>query len=90
MKKTAKIPNTDETVAYRTPMRVKAVRAFYTLYGGLTTYPVCPRCRKTMEREYQAYCENCGQALGWKDFHKGVILLPDRRREDGDKREPIE
>ncbi len=31
-------------------------------------YPVCPRCRLSLSREYQRYCDRCGQALGWEQW----------------------
>ena len=66
----------DETfmaLSYRHKLRITAVRA-YKSHFGLTSFPVCPRCKKTMEREYQSYCDRCGQALLWKGFAKGKIL----------------
>lgn len=42
---------------YRLPMRVKKFRR---------GFPVCPRCNTTIEREYQAYCDRCGQCLKWE------------------------
>ena len=42
---------------YRLPMCVKEFRR---------GFPVCPRCKRTIEREYQAYCDRCGQCLKWK------------------------
>lgn len=65
-----------EALAFRAPLRVSAVRAM-KLYSGLTTFPVCPRCQRTMDREYQAYCDRCGQALSWKYFNKAIVILSD-------------
>ena len=59
--------------AYRTPMPVTAVR-YYPACPDLFTYPLCPRCGLTMEREYQRFCEHCGQALDWKDLSKAIIV----------------
>ena len=28
-------------------------------------FPVCPNCGITMEREYQSFCDRCGQKLAW-------------------------
>jgi len=28
-----------------------------------------------MEREYQCFCDHCGQALDWTGFSKAVIVL---------------
>ena len=32
------------------------------------SYPICPRCRTSLEREYQSFCDRCGQALSWKKY----------------------
>lgn len=53
-----------EAVSYRVPRRVKEV-IFY-LYEGF--YPICPRCQRSIEREYMAYCDRCGQRLSWNRF----------------------
>lgn len=63
--------------SFREPMPVTQIRCFHFLHG-LTTFPVCPRCGSTMEREYQAYCDCCGQYLDWRDFPKATILPPQR------------
>lgn len=39
-----------EARSYRVPMRVTAVRS-YPECPQLFTYPICPRCGKTMDRE---------------------------------------
>ena len=57
--------------SYRQPMNVTEIH----LCGDSTAYPVCPRCRITIEREYQAYCDRCGQALSWKAYHKAIIVI---------------
>lgn len=33
--------------------------------GSAWVYYVCPRCGSSVEREYQKYCESCGQKLAW-------------------------
>ena len=65
----------DSALSYRVPMAVTSIRGFRTLTGGLSTYPVCPRCHTTMEHEYQAYCDRCGQALDWKDIKRANIII---------------
>ena len=66
-------PDTEEK-SYRTPMRIEALRA-YRSGGSLFAYPVCPRCDSTMEREYQAFCDRCGQRLSWRGFRQAAILM---------------
>ena len=64
----------DESLSFRRPMRVIAVRS-YRNCSHLLTYPICPRCGLTMDREYQRFCDRCGQALDWKGFSMALILL---------------
>ena len=63
-----------DAASYRAPMCVKEVRCF-RLTGGLTSYPVCPRCQRTLDREYLRFCDSCGQHLDWQDFSKAIIVL---------------
>ena len=55
--------------SYRTPMQVSKLRKYRT-----TVYYICPRCSITMEREFMAYCDRCGQCLSWKNYRKAVII----------------
>lgn len=50
-----------EAVTYRVEMPVTKV--IQTRSSGC--FPVCPRCKRSMEREFMAYCDRCGQRLGW-------------------------
>lgn len=42
--------------------------------NSASTYSVCPRCRMDLEREYQNYCESCGQKLSWSRFRAGCLI----------------
>lgn len=66
-----------QELAYRQPLSVTQIRC-YRYSSGLTGFPVCPRCRKSMEREYQSFCDRCGQYLDWRNFGKAALLLPDK------------
>ena len=55
---------------YRTPMQITHLRRF-----GNSTYYVCPRCNVTMEREFVAYCDRCGQCLSWKSYKKATVII---------------
>lgn len=67
-------------LSFRKRMLVNAVRS-YSSCPHLFSYPICPRCLVPMTREYQRYCEHCGQALDWSKFHKAVIItVPSQRR----------
>lgn len=48
-------------VSYRIPLQVIQVR----LFRSGDSYPVCPRCNSSLEREYMQFCDRCGQRLGW-------------------------
>ena len=61
-------------LSFRTPMQVLAVRQ-YPACPELSTYPLCPRCNLPMEREYQRYCDHCGQALSWKGFSHTAVTF---------------
>lgn len=50
--------------AFRRPMPVQGRR----LFRNGEAYPVCPQCGLTLEREYQAFCDRCGQRLAWRGF----------------------
>lgn len=62
-------------LSFRTEMPVTQVR----LLEVDGAYPVCPRCKISMEREHQSFCDRCGQRLGWKDYKNAVVIPPDRK-----------
>ncbi len=55
--------------AYRFALPVTEFALYQDLLGGETVYYYCPRCDVTLERDYQAYCDRCGQCLDWKHIH---------------------
>ncbi len=59
--------------SFRKPM---AVDEIHLLHNELA-FSVCPRCRLTLEREYQSYCDRCGQALDWTYFKKARVVSVD-------------
>lgn len=65
----------DINANYRTPLRVIMIRKVSQFY-----YPVCPRCDVSLEREYQAYCDRCGQALSWKGFRNAELENEDTKQ----------
>ena len=67
--------------SYRAAMRAEAVRACRWGNGTLS-YPACRRCDSTMEREYQAFRDRCGQRLSWRGFDRAAILLPPYRKHE--------
>ena len=63
---------------YRKPMCVTHAQ-IYSWRDGYTIYPICPRCGLSFEREYQKYCNCCGQHLHWKNFSKAIIVYPHKQ-----------
>lgn len=55
------------------PKRVTEVRLFHFPTGD-SVFPVCPKCGSTLEREYQSYCDRCGQWLSWTELEKAHVL----------------
>lgn len=50
--------------AFRKPLPVVKIR----VYQNGNAFPVCPRCDISLEREYQCFCDRCGQALEWSRY----------------------
>lgn len=38
------------------------------------SFPRCPNCHLTMEREYVRFCDRCGQKLDWSNFRDVSII----------------
>ena len=74
MAKPCAVIGLEDAVSYRTPAPVSAMRRIRFI-SGVTSFPVCPRCMATLNREYQYYCDRCGQALDWKGYSKAVVIL---------------
>ena len=45
---------------------------------GLGCYPVCPYCKLTLDREYQRFCDRCGQKLDLGDYSNAIIIFHSR------------
>lgn len=60
-----------EAVSHRIPMQVTIVVKVPAL-GEI--YPQCPRCKRTMDREYMHFCDRCGQKLSWDYLDDAVVL----------------
>lgn len=61
----------------RIPKQVTAVLAFQS---G-TSYPICPWCDCTLDREYMRYCDRCGQRLSWERYDTAAVIYAPRRKE---------
>ena len=65
-----------DAVSYRIPLPVTKVIACAN-----TTYPVCPRCTISLEREYVSFCDRCGQRLNWDFFEHSKVIYPGYQKE---------
>lgn len=43
--------------------------------NSLNHLPICPSCNKMLVRDNQAYCDNCGQRLSWRDFSNARVKI---------------
>ena len=64
------------SISFRLGMQVTEVMVISSGLYGETGYYVCPRCSITMEREFMAYCDRCGQRLDWKYYKKAKVIYP--------------
>lgn len=62
-------------LTYRIPLPVKEV----LLFPSGDSYPICPRCDKSMDRECMGFCDRCGQRLGWELFDFATVVHAPRR-----------
>ena len=56
-------------ITYRVPMMVDEAIIYRKTFED-NIYYCCPRCQRTLEREFLAYCDRCGQCLDWRDYRK--------------------
>ena len=56
-------------LSYRVPMRVKDA-ILLPRWPRNHIYYYCPRCQHLLERDFVAYCCNCGQCIDWKGYWK--------------------
>lgn len=57
--------------SYRVPLPVTQIVQYA---ADEPCYPVCPRCKRGMDREYMSFCDRCGQKMNWKYFDNAKIL----------------
>ena len=62
-----------KAVSYRLSLPVTKV---FQLHDG-SCFPICPRCSISMEREYMAFCDRCGQRLSWYVFECAEVCCPE-------------
>ena len=66
---TVSLSELEDALSYRLPMAVSEIRVFNKHDG----YPICPRCHRTLDREYMQFCDRCGQNLMWTQFRNAKI-----------------
>lgn len=54
-------------------LKMKICKAIHLSDGD---YYLCPRCTVSLDRDFQAYCDRCGQRLDWSDYTKSQIVYP--------------
>lgn len=52
--------------SYRQPAMVTEIR----VYRDGTSFPICPKCDVSVDREYVNFCGYCGQRLNWCFLHR--------------------
>ena len=62
-------------LSYRIPLPVSKI----LLFASGDSYPICPRCDCTIDREYMHFCDRCGQRLGWELFEFANIVRAPRK-----------
>ena len=65
-----------EAITYRVPLSVTKI----IVYADRTSYPICPRCAMSLEREYMVFCDRCGQKLNWDLLEYAKIYRPNYMR----------
>ncbi len=61
-----------KAITYRVPLPVTKV----LVLPNDTSYPICPKCFVSIEREYMSFCDRCGQKLSWNLFENAEICHP--------------
>ena len=67
------IKNLCNLSAYRCPMTVGEYVLYQSAFYKESAYYICPRCDVTLDREYQTFCDRCGQRLNWKHITKANL-----------------
>ena len=64
----------EKAMSYRTAKIVATYRIFPDHRFGVQTFALCPTCNGDVDRDYQAFCDGCGQKLKWISFRKMVAV----------------
>lgn len=63
-------------LSYQTPMKLREKVLYRTQFQKHSYYYVynCPRCEIPIDREFQKYCDRCGQKLDWIGYQKAKLI----------------
>ena len=64
----------NEELSYRFPRKVTRFRRHLSSGCSDSVFPVCPRCHRNLGREYQSFCDRCGQKLDWDCFQYATLM----------------
>ena len=64
-----------QAISYRIPLPIREI----CVRGYHHSFPVCPRCAQTLDREYMAFCDRCGQRINWKTLPQAKIRKTNRQ-----------
>ncbi len=57
----------DSAASYRIAMPIVEFTNLNT-FNEPVEFPLCPKCNAFIDRDYQAFCAECGQRLNWDNF----------------------
>jgi hypothetical protein len=64
----------EKEISYRVPrLTTHFIRNENCGLYGISDYMLCPTCECVIERDYQAFCDACGQKLKWGSWKKVVL-----------------
>lgn len=63
-------------LSYQTPAKLEKKISFPSQYyrNSYSYSYLCPRCDITIDREFQKYCDRCGQKLDWIGYRKAKLI----------------
>ena len=61
----------EEALRFRRAMAVTETVS----YQPGSVFPLCPQCGIPLEREYQGFCDRCGQKLDWTGYRHALIAV---------------
>ena len=62
-----------DELSYRIPKKITETFT-YRSEGEYFSSPICPTCKISFEREFQKFCDRCGQKLDWEGFSYATCI----------------